>query len=265
VTNYATKKLRNSAQKRNLCFVLNTFVIALREGLEASLIVGILIAYLKKSERTNLLKSLWFGVYSAIGTALLFGGALALTSTNLSAEGEIWFAGTAGIVSVSLVTWMVFWMKKTARFMKLELEKKASQAISAGALSLAAFTAVAREGLETSLFLYANFKSGGNALGSTTGLILGVGASVALGYGIYKGAIRINLANFFKFSGIALILVAARVFKLSLGEFEELGFIDHLTVNVISLAYLVTVLPLYLSKPKPFTPAEAAKKIALTK
>ena len=88
---------------------------------------------------------------------------------------------------------------------------------------------------------------------------------MALGYGIYKGAIRINLANFFKFSGIALILVAARVFKLSLGEFEELGFIDHLTVNVLSIAYLVSVLPLYLSKPKPVAPAEAAKKISLAK
>jgi high-affinity iron transporter len=245
--------------------VLNTFVIALREGLEASLIVGILVAYLHKSGRTILLKSLWFGVYSAIGAALLFGGALAITSTELSDTGEIWFAGTAGVVSVGLVTWMIFWMKKTARFMKLELEQKASQAISAGALSLAAFTAVAREGLETSLFLYANFKSGGNVLGSTTGLILGVGTSVALGYGIYKGSIRINLAKFFKFSGIALILVAAQVFKLSLGEFEELGFINRLTVDLISLGYLATVLPLYLSKPKPVSPAEVSQKISLAK
>lgn len=245
--------------------MLNTFVIALREGLEASLIVGILVAYLHKSGRTILLKSLWFGVYSAIGAALLFGGALAITSTELSHNGEIWFAGTAGVVSVGLVTWMIFWMKKTARFMKLELEQKASQAISAGALSLAAFTAVAREGLETSLFLYANFKSGGNVLGSTTGLIFGVGTSVALGYGIYKGSIRINLAKFFKFSGIALILVAAQVLKLSLGEFEELGFINHLTVDLISLGFLASVLPLYLSKPKPVSPAEVSQKISLAK
>lgn len=245
--------------------MLNTFVIALREGLEASLIVGILIAYLKKSERTILLKSLWFGVYSAIGAALLFGGALTLTSTTLSETGEIWFAGTAGVVSVALVTWMIFWMKKTARFMKLELEKKASQAISAGALSLAAFTAVAREGLETSLFLYANFKAGGNVLGSTTGLILGVAASIALGYGIYKGAIRINLANFFKFSGVALIIVATNVFKMSLGEFEVLGFFGHNVAIIATLLYIGITLPLYLSKPKALTPAETAKKISLTK
>ena len=245
--------------------MLNTFVIALREGLEASLIVGILIAYLKKSERTILLKSLWFGVFSAIGAALLFGGFLTLTSTTLSERGEIWFAGTTGVISIGLVTWMIFWMKKTARFMKLELEKKASAAISAGALSLAAFTAVAREGLETSLFLYANFKAGGNVLASTTGLILGIAASVALGYGIYKGAIRINLANFFKFSGVALILVAANVLKKSLGEFEELGFLSGNYVNLAALLYLGIILPLYLSKPKALSPAEVSKKISLTK
>ena len=244
--------------------MLNTFVVALREGLEASLIVGILIAYLKKSERTILLKSLWFGVFSAIGAALLFGAALTVTSTTLSEEGEIWFAGTAGVVSVALVTWMIFWMKKTARFMKLELEKKASAAISAGALSLAAFTAVAREGLETSLFLYANFKTGANALGSTTGLILGVGASIALGYGIYQGAIRINLANFFKVSGVALIIVAANVLKMSLGEFEELGFFGKPFVTIGALAYLFIAMPLYLSKPKALAPAEVSKKIDLS-
>jgi high-affinity iron transporter len=243
--------------------MLNTFVIALREGLEASLIVGILVAYLKKSERTILLKSLWFGVLSAIGAALLFGGLLTITSTTLSPRGEIWFAGTTGVVSIALVTWMIFWMKKTARFMKLELEKKASAAISAGALSLAAFTAVAREGLETSLFLYANFKSGGNVLADTTGLLLGIAASVALGYGIYRGAIRINLANFFKFSGIALILVAANVLKKSLGEFEELGFFGEPFVLIGALGYLAIVLPLYLQKPKALAPAEVAKKITL--
>ena len=165
--------------------MLNTFVIALREGLEASLIIGILIAYLHKSERTQLLKSLWFGVYSAIGTSLLFGAFLTFTSSTLSEEGEKYFVGFTGLAAVGLVTWMIFWMKKTARFMKLELEQKASAAISAGALSLAAFTAVIREGLETSLFLYANFK-GSDPIGSTIGLILGLSVAVALGYGMYK-------------------------------------------------------------------------------
>ena len=241
-------------------------MIALREGLEASLIVGILIAYLKKSERTILMKSLWFGVFSAIGAALLFGGVLSFTSTNLSDEHEMIFAGTTGIIAVALVTWMIFWMKKTARFMKLELEQKASAAISAGALSLAAFTAVAREGLETSLFLYANFKADTNAVASTIGLLLGISASIALGYAIYKGAIRFNLALFFKVSGVALIVVAANVLKMALGEYVELGYLTGAALPSISAAiYIAICAPIYLSKPKPVTPAELKNRITLTK
>ena len=246
--------------------MLNTFVIALREGLEASLIVGILIAYLKKSERTILLKSLWFGVFSAIGAALLFGGVLSFTSTNLSDEHEKIFAGTTGIIAVALVTWMIFWMKKTARFMKLELEQKASAAISAGALSLAAFTAVAREGLETSLFLYANFKADTNAVASTIGLLLGISASIALGYAIYKGAIRFNLALFFKVSGVALILVAANVFKMALTEYVDLGYLSGSALPTIAaVIYIAICAPIYLSKPKPVSPAELKNRITLTK
>ncbi len=245
--------------------MLNTFVIALREGLEASLIVGILIAYLHKSGRTQLLKSLWFGVFSAIGASLLFGAFLTFTSTTLSDSGEKYFVGFTGLVAVGLVTWMIFWMKKTARFMKLELEQKASAAISAGALSLAAFTAVIREGLETSLFLYANFK-GSDPLGSTIGLTAGIAVAIALGYGIYKGAIRFNLATFFKFSGVALMLVAANVFAYSLHELEEVGLFFSGSANKIAaLIYIALVLPPYLAKPKPVTPAEAAKKISFAK
>ena len=246
--------------------MLNTFVIALREGLEASLIVGILIAYLKKSERTILMKSLWFGVFSAIGAALLFGGVLSFTSTNLSDEHEMIFAGTTGIIAVALVTWMIFWMKKTARFMKLELEQKASAAISAGALSLAAFTAVAREGLETSLFLYANFKADTNAVASTIGLLLGIAASIALGYAIHKGAIRFNLALFFKVSGVALILVAANVFKMALTEYVDLGYLNGSALpTIVAAIYIAICAPIYLSKPKPISPAELKNRITLTK
>jgi len=245
--------------------VLNTFVIALREGLEASLIVGILIAYLHKSGRTQLLKSLWFGVYSAIGASLLFGAFLTFTSSTLSDEGEKYFVGFTGLAAVGLVTWMIFWMKKTARFMKLELEQKASAAISAGALSLAAFTAVIREGLETSLFLYANFK-GSDPIGSTIGLVLGIAVAVALGYGMYKGAIRFNLATFFKVSGAALVLVAANVFAYSLHELEEVGLFFGGSANKIAaLIYISLILPPYLAKPKPVKPEEAAKKISLAK
>ena len=245
--------------------MFNTYVIALREGLEASLIVGILIAYLHKSGRTELLKSLWFGVFSAIGAALLFGFILTLTSSELSDSAEKYFVGFTGLTAVGLVTWMIFWMKKTARFMKLELEQKASVAITSGALSLAAFTAVAREGLETSLFLYANFR-GSDPVGSTIGLLLGLATAIFLGYGIYRGSIKFNLATFFKFSGAALVLVAANVLAYSLHELEEVGLFYSGSANKITaLLYIALVLPPYLSKAKPAKPEELSKKITLSK
>ena len=149
--------------------------------------------------------------------------------------------------------------------MKLELEQKASAAISAGALSLAAFTAVVREGLETSLFLYANFK-GSNPLQSTIGLLLGIFVAVALGYSVYKGSLRFNLSKFFKFSGVALILVAANVFAYSLHELEEVGLFFGGSANKITaLLYIALVLPTYLSKPKPVAPSELKDKISLAK
>ena len=145
----------------------------------------------------------------------------------------------------------------------LELEQKASAAISAGALSLAAFTAVVREGLETSLFLYANFK-GSNPVQSTIGLLLGIFVAVALGYSVYKGSLRFNLANFFKISGVALILVAANVFAYSLHELEEVGlFFDGSANKITALIFVALVLPLYLSKPKPVAPSQLKDKISL--
>jgi len=265
VINYATKKLRNSRARLYLYPVLDTFVIALREGFEASLIVGILVAYLNKTGRRHMLKSLWFGVATAISAALAFGAILSFTSATLSDSGEKYFVGFAGLTAVALVTWMIFWMKKTARFMKLELEQKASAAISAGAFSLAAFTAVVREGLETSLFLYANFK-GSNPVQSTIGLLLGIFVAVALGYSVYKGSLRFNLSKFFKFSGVALILVAANVFAYSLHELEEVGLFFGGSANKITaLLYIALVLPTYLSKPKPVAPSELKDKISLAK
>ena len=134
--------------------MLSTFLIALREGLEAALIVGILVAYVVKTDRRNLLAPIWTGVSVAIIASLTFGGFLTFTSKELSARGEEIFAGTTSFVAVGLVTWMVFWMKRAARSLKLELHSKVDTAVQIGKFGLisAAFFAVAREGLETALF-----------------------------------------------------------------------------------------------------------------
>ena len=207
--------------------MLSTFIIALREGLEAALIVGILVAYLVKSDRRAFLTPLWAGVMLAVVVSLASGAFLTFTSTELSSRGEEFFAGTTSLLAVGLVTWMVFWMKRTARYLKGQLEGQMSAAILGGPLALAgaAFFAVVREGLETSLFIYANFKTVSSTPSATVGLLLGLGAAIALGYLIYRSSIKINLGKFFTYTGTALIVVAAGVLSYGIHEFQELGWL----------------------------------------
>ena len=207
--------------------MLSTFVIALREGLEAALIVGILVAYLVRSERRHLMKALWSGVAIAIAASLGFGAILSFTSAELTPDGEKLFAGLTSLIAVALVTWMVFWMKRTARTLRDELHGKVDSAIMGGPISLAlvAFFAVVREGLETALFIYANFKTVGAASSATVGLVLGLALAVALGYLIYNRSVKLNLSKFFTVTGVALIIVAAGVLSYGVHEFQELGWL----------------------------------------
>jgi high-affinity iron transporter len=207
--------------------MLSTFLIALREGLEASLIVGILVAYIVKTDRRNLLAAIWTGVSIALVASFALGGFLSFTSAELSDRGEQFFAGTTSFLAVGLVTWMVFWMKRAARTLRDELHGKVENALTAGpiALAAAAFFAVAREGLETSLFVYTNFRTVDTTPGATVGLILGLAVSVTLGYLIYKRSIKLNLSKFFTTTGVALIIVAAGVLSYGIHEYQELGWL----------------------------------------
>ena len=207
--------------------MLSTFIIALREGLEAALIVGILVAYLVKTGRKALLAPLWAGVALAVLVSLAAGAFLTITSTELSPRGEEFFAGTTSFLAVGFVTWMVFWMKRTARHLKGQLEGQMSTAVLVGpmALAAAAFFAVVREGLETSLFIYANFKTVSSTPSATVGLVLGLGLAITLGYLIYRSSIKINLSKFFNYTGIALIVVAAGVLSYGIHEYQELGWL----------------------------------------
>jgi high-affinity iron transporter len=207
--------------------MLSTFLIALREGLEAALIVGILVAYVVKTNRRNLLVPIWTGVGVALAATFALGGFLSFTSAELSERGEQFFAGTTSFLAVGLVTWMVFWMKRAARTLKDELHGKVDSALSAGPLALAAaaFFAVAREGLETALFVYTNFKTVAATSSASIGLIAGLALAVILGYLIYNRSIRINLSKFFSVTGIALIIVAAGVLSYGVHEYQELGWI----------------------------------------
>jgi len=205
--------------------MFSTFLIALREGLEAALIIGILVAYLVKSNQRRALPYIWTGVAVAITSSLAFGAFLTFTSTQLSVAGEEVFAGTTSIIAVVLVTYMVFWMKRIARGLKNELQSKLDYAMPLGKLALisAAFFAVAREGLETALFIFSNFKTVSTDSAPVLGLVLGLAAAVGLGVAIYKQSVRINLGKFFTITGIALLIVAGGVLSHGVYEFQEFG------------------------------------------
>ena len=220
--------------------MLSTFIIALREGLEAALIVGILLAYLKKTNRSHLLRAVWIGVGLAIALSMGLGAALTFTSHELSESGEKTFAGITSIIAVALVTIMVFWMKSAARGMRENLHNKvdssiATSSMGAIALALTAFFAVAREGLETALFLYTNFSTAGGSVGPASGLIFGLAGAVLLGYLLYKRAVDFNIGQFFKLTGVALIVVAAGVLSHGIGEFQELGWLPGISNTAWSI------------------------------
>jgi high-affinity iron transporter len=210
--------------------VFPTFLIGLREGLEASLVVGILVAYLVKSGHADRLRPLWGGVGAAIGISLAFGALLQFTSAELSFKAQEAFGGFASLLAVAFVTWMVFWMRRTARFLKTELHGRLDTALALGplALALTAFIAVGREGLETALFLWAAVQSTEQSATPVTGAVLGLLAAVALGYLVYKRAVNLNLKTFFTWTGAALVVVAAGVFGYGIHDLQEAGILPGL-------------------------------------
>lgn len=203
--------------------MLPNYLIGLREGLEATLIVSILIAYLVKTGNPGRLRFVWTGVAAALVLSLAFGALLTFTSSNLSFEAQERFGGLMSIVAVGFVTWMIFWMRRTARFLKTELQDKLEAALTMGALALVvtAFLAVAREGLETSLFLWAAARATGSGATPLIGASLGIATAVVLGWLLYRRAVSINLAKFFTWTGAGLILVAGGVLAYGVHDLQE--------------------------------------------
>jgi high-affinity iron transporter len=223
--------------------MLANYLIGLREGLEASLVVGILIAYLVKTGHRDRLPQIWTGVGTAITLSLAFGALLSFTSASLSFEDQEAFGGYTSIVAVAFVTWMIFWMRRTARFLKSEIEGKLAAALTMGPVALvgAAFICVGREGLETSVFLWAAVQSTGRTTSPLVGAGLGLLTAAALGWLFYRQAIRINLAKFFKYTGIGLVIVAAGVLAYAIHDLQEGGVLGGLNNTVFDISSTIPI------------------------
>lgn len=204
------------------------FLIGLREGLEAALVVGILVAHLVKTGHRDRLKPLWAGVAAAVALSLVAGALLTFTSQSMSFKAQETFGGVTSLVAVAFVTWMIFWMRRTAASLKGTLTHKLDDAVTMGAFALAAtaFIAVGREGLETALFVWTAVQAAGSTTSPVAGAVLGLLTSVTLGYLLYKRSVNLNLATFFRFTGAALIIVVAGVFAYGIHDFQEAGYLS---------------------------------------
>jgi high-affinity iron transporter len=221
-----------------------SFVIALREGIEAALIVSIILAYLKQLDATDRSRLVWWGTAVAVALSALVGTALFAADTGFEGRAEALFEGLVTLAAVSVLTWMIFWMRRQGARIRSELHEKVDTALVTGGLALGglAFFAVLREGVETALFLFAAAR--GTAVEGATvapasqliGAALGLGLAVVLGVLLYRGGIRMNLRTFFRVTGWVLIVVAAGLFAFSLHELQEAGAIPLLDVHAFDVS-----------------------------
>ncbi|GAA4560332.1 iron uptake transporter permease EfeU [Pseudonocardia xishanensis] len=211
--------------------MLGNALIGLREGLEASLVVSILVAFLVRTDRRRELPKVWAGVAFAILVSVGVTLGLTLAEQALTFEASETLGGSLSIIAVAFVTWMIFWMRSNARALKSELEGRLEQAISMGpaAVVVMATLAVGREGLETAVFFFAAAQAAGETAQPLIGFLVGIAISIVIAWAIYKGAMRINLAKFFTVTGFFLIFVAAGILAYGVHDLQEAGVLPGLS------------------------------------
>lgn len=221
--------------------MLPTYLLSLREGLEAALIIGIVLGALTKIRRSDLSPAVWMGTASAVIVCIL--AAILLTSFGMSLEerAEQIFEGVTMLIAAGILTWMIFWMRKQARFLKSELEDGVNKAVASAGKSAVfwlAFVAVVREGIELSLFITAAFFVGdtsqvtNNVAQTLAGTILGLGTAILLGYTLFATTVRLDLRRFFQVTGLLLILFAAGLVAHGVHEFNEVGWIPPVVEHI---------------------------------
>ena len=210
--------------------MIANFLIGLREGLEASLVVGILVAYLVRSGRRDALRPVWIGVGAAVAGSLAVGALLTFSSHSMSFKAQETFGGVMSIVAAAFVTAMVFWMRAQARLLKSELQGKLDTALHTGALALAlvAFLAVGREGLETAVFVWSAVQAADAGASPMLGAAAGLLVAAVIGWGIYRRSVSLNLATFFTVTGAALVVVVAGILAYGVHDLQEASLLPGL-------------------------------------
>jgi len=215
--------------------MFGSLLITLREGLEAALIIGIILAFLNSTGNRRWFKYVWIGTGVALFTSVLAGGVLFVTVGAFEGRTEEIFEGFAMLLAAGVLTWMIFWMRKQARNIKAHLHDDIQTAISNGsslALASLAFVAVVREGIETALFLFAATRGEESPLLAVIGGMIGVIAAIGIGYVVYKGTTKLNLKAFFNVTGILLILFAGGLLAHGIHELQEAGLVPIVIEHV---------------------------------
>ena len=210
---------------------LGNFLIGLREGLEAALVVGILLAYIRKTQRTHLLATMWAGVSVAVLLSLSFGALLTFGPQTLTFEAQEAIGGSLSIISVGFVTWMIFWMAENARMLSAELKGKLDAVqTSVWAVVLLAALSVGCEGLETTLFIWSAIRTAGQEANAIPmlGALVGIAIAVVMAWGMMRGMMRINLSRFFTITGAFLVIVAAGVLSYGIHDLQEAAILPGL-------------------------------------
>lgn len=222
--------------------MIPSFVVTLREGVEASLIIGIIAAFLVREGRTDALRQMWIGVGIAIALCTAVGVGLRILGNELPEKQQEALATVIALVAVAAVTYMIVWMRRHARGIKATLEGETASALATGstlALVAMAFLAVLREGFETSVFLLAAFQDASDTVAAGAGAVLGLAVAIAIGLGLYRGGVRINLSRFFRLTGLVLVFVAAGLLASAAHTAEEAGWLSALQGQAMDLTWLV--------------------------
>lgn len=217
-------------------------MIALREGIEAALIVSIILAYLRQVQAGDRAHLVWWGTLSAVALSIVLGTVIFAVGAEFEGTAEQVFEGVVTLSAVGVLTWMIFWMRRQGARVKTELQERVDTALVAGGFALAAlaFVAVLREGVETALFIFAAAKGTavdeGGIAAQLVGAALGLAVALVLGVLLYRGGIRMNIRSFFRVTGTILVVVAAGLFAYGLHELQEAGWFPFLTATAYDVS-----------------------------